>query len=352
MITIAMMKGDVVQQPGTPEAKSSPKRAFKTRAASVTESVRGESEDIKRRLQRVTQLRLWVSTAHRVTQSHRIVSIRETGSSSKWLVQWAAEWFGLVGRSGIGHRRVLLGPWRETASCATKAALPRVHIRPPERRRNLKNFRFRREDLPRLKRCLELYLGLIHTPSSALCEGVKWRTRLGHLPRELQGEGDVSGVYSGFGTRLCVHPDQIEFVCRFRLKEQRIIPNTRPYLRRSAPYRLESSSVSSLLPNSLHRWSSCWVSLEYHHKIVIMTIITGVESATKYRPIPGRRAGPMRRKRMDNVNGSIVIVLKLTIGMDLQKNLQNHFLNNNLCYTDAESAFLYLIQSPLHGKLH
>ncbi|CAB0019692.1 unnamed protein product, partial [Nesidiocoris tenuis] len=48
--------------------------------------------------------------------------------------------FGLVGRSGIGHRRVLLGPWRETASCATEAALPRVHIRPPERRRNFKKF--------------------------------------------------------------------------------------------------------------------------------------------------------------------------------------------------------------------
>ncbi|CAB0009088.1 unnamed protein product, partial [Nesidiocoris tenuis] len=44
------------------------------------------------------------------------------------------------GRSGIGHRRVLLGPWRETASCATEAALPRVHIRPPERRRNFKKF--------------------------------------------------------------------------------------------------------------------------------------------------------------------------------------------------------------------
>ncbi|CAB0017400.1 unnamed protein product [Nesidiocoris tenuis] len=33
-----------------------------------------------------------------------------------------------------------IGPWRETASCATEAALPRVHIRPPERRRNFKKF--------------------------------------------------------------------------------------------------------------------------------------------------------------------------------------------------------------------
>ncbi|CAA9994787.1 unnamed protein product, partial [Nesidiocoris tenuis] len=38
------------------------------------------------------------------------------------------------------RRRVLLGPWRETASCATEAALPRVHIRPPERRRNFEKF--------------------------------------------------------------------------------------------------------------------------------------------------------------------------------------------------------------------
>ncbi|CAA9995507.1 unnamed protein product, partial [Nesidiocoris tenuis] len=47
---------------------------------------------------------------------------------------------GLVSWEEVESAVELLGPWRETASCATEAALPRVHIRPPERRRNFKKF--------------------------------------------------------------------------------------------------------------------------------------------------------------------------------------------------------------------
>ncbi|CAB0020838.1 unnamed protein product, partial [Nesidiocoris tenuis] len=47
---------------------------------------------------------------------------------------------GLVSWEEVESAIELLGPWRETASSATEAALPRVHIRPPEQRRNFKKF--------------------------------------------------------------------------------------------------------------------------------------------------------------------------------------------------------------------